>query len=208
MFLWYFAALSRFIMPKTPRAVSSVPSTISTPLVSEILASVSAPVSSLAPQLRFHFLVFSLRGLPLESLLRKGSLCVKFELFEIFSRFLVWEKTPHPPSSGVSPFSAESARPVYTLAPSVLPSSVNPPTPGWDCLGLAKKTKKTFLVPGDQRLTSCHFGAGVPRQLTALLRCAERPETERQRRQVCLSLGAIWWEKVAIDDPYSSRIPT
>ena len=61
------------------------------------------------------------------------------DLFAKFSRFLDWERTAHPPSSGVSPFLAESARPVYTLAPSALPCSVNPPTPG---LGLSRSSQK------------------------------------------------------------------
>ena len=122
-----FGALSRFMMPKTPRAVSSAPSTISTLLVSEILGSVSAPVSSSA-SVSFSS-VQPARSATREPLTEGQSLRER-ELFEIFSRFLVWEKTTHPPSSGVSPFSAESARPVYTLAPSVLPSSVKPPTPG------------------------------------------------------------------------------
>ena len=143
-------------MPKTPRTVSYAPSTISTHPVSEILASVSAsvsePVSSSAS-------VSCTSVQPARSATSKPLTEGQNErdLFAKFSRFLDWEKSAHPTSSGVTPFLAESARPVYTLAPSALSSSVNPPTPG---LGLSRPS--SFLAPGDQRLTSCHFGAGVP----------------------------------------------
>ena len=78
---------SRFIMPKTPRAVSSAPFTISTPPVSEILASVSSLAS-----------VSIASGQPARSATREPLLEGQYlrdrDLFENFCVFLIGRK-PH-----------------------------------------------------------------------------------------------------------------
>ena len=172
-------------MPKTPRAVSSAPSTISTPPPPLFLKSLRRFPHRFPPRLRFHVLVFGLRGLPLASLLRKGRMSAI--LFAKFSHFLDWEISTHPTLLGVTPFLAESARPVYTLAPSALSSSVNPPTPG---LGLSRPS--SLLAPGDQRLTSCHFGAGIPqatRQPPSVALSGQRRSDSGGRSGVSLPRG-------------------
>ena len=82
-------------MPKIAKTSSAAPSTISTPPpVSENPASVSAPVSASASvSVTSDQPAWSATREPLS----EGQSLRDRDLFEIFSRFLEWEKAAHPP---------------------------------------------------------------------------------------------------------------
>ena len=130
-------------MPKTPRAVSTAPSTLSRPPsgnTTPVSSSVSVPVIALDSALTSSLVsgissvslsVSQLESNTAEPLLPGGqSDC---ELFKKFKLFVEWEKSSHPPSgapsslSSTSPVVVASSRPIYTLAPSALSCTINPP---------------------------------------------------------------------------------
>ena len=140
----FLASFVNAIMPKTLRAVTTASSTISRPPSGSTIpfsSSVSAPViaidSGVYRSPRFlifpvcHSLLFS-QSLSLLSLFyREGNpiaICL-----ESFNLFVEWEKCSHPPSgapsslSSTTPVVVASSRPIYTLAPSALSCTSNPP---------------------------------------------------------------------------------
>ena len=130
-------------MPKTLRAVTTAPSTISRPPSGSTIpvsSSVSAPVIAIDTALTASS-VSDISSVPLsavqpesitaEPLLSGGqSDC---DLFRKFQLFVEWEKCSHPPSgapsslSSTTPVVVASSRPIYTLAPSALSCTSNPP---------------------------------------------------------------------------------
>ena len=130
-------------MPKTLRAVTTASSTISRPPSGSTIpvsSSVSAPVIAI-DSAHTSSSVSDISSVPLsavqpesitaEPLLSGGqSDC---DLFRKFQLFVEWEKCSHPPSgapsslSSTSPVVVASSRPIYTLAPSALSCTINPP---------------------------------------------------------------------------------
>ena len=130
-------------MPKTLRAVTTAPSTISRPPSGSTIpvsSSVSTPVIAI-DSAHTSSSVSDISSVPLsavqpesitaEPLLSGGqSDC---DLFRKFQLFVEWEKCSHPPSgapsslSSTSPVVVASSRPIYTLAPSALSCTINPP---------------------------------------------------------------------------------
>ena len=130
-------------MPKTLRAVTTASSTISRPPSGSTIpvsSSVSAPVIAIDSAFTASS-VSDISSVPLsavqpesitaEPLLSGGqSDC---DLFRKFQLFVEWEKCSHPPSgapsslSSTTPVVVASSRPVYTLAPSALSCTSNPP---------------------------------------------------------------------------------
>ena len=128
-------------MPKTPRSMSSAPSTISKPPVSDSVTPVSA--SFAAPVIASDSALASSSG---SDITNSGSLMAMSsateplsggqtdsDLFRKFKLFVEWERSSlSPPGVLPSPSSATtvsfpSVRPIYTLAPSALSHPTNPP---------------------------------------------------------------------------------
>ena len=130
-------------MPKTPRAVSTAPSTISRPpsgSTTPVSSSVSTPVIAIDSALTTSS-VSGISSVPLSALQQESITAEPLlsggqsdsDLFRKFQLFVEWEKSSHPPSgapsslSSTSPVVVASSRPVYTLAPSALSCTNIPP---------------------------------------------------------------------------------
>ena len=119
-------------MPKTPRTVSTAPSTLSRPLVSVSVVSVSVSNPALV------FTSGSVMASSSDSVNVSGSHMAPssaseplsggqsdIDMFQNFQLFVEWERSSHLPSGALPSLSAAtsvvaSERPLYSLAPSAL----------------------------------------------------------------------------------------
>ena len=132
------ASFFNAIMPKTPRFMSSAPSTNSRPpsdSVTPVSVSVSVPVIASDSALTSSGSGISSVPLSLELIANEplsGGQSDR-DLFQEFKLLLEWVKSSHPPCSALpslssaSPVSILSSRTVYSLAPSALSFPINPP---------------------------------------------------------------------------------
>ena len=189
-------------MPKTPRTLSSAPSTISKPPVSDIPTPVSAPVlasdsafaSSSAP---INVSSALPAGLATNEPLPRGQF--DRDLFKKFTLFMEWERSAHPPSMGASSLSSLSSahsvsvlssRPIYLLAPSALSSLINPPSSG-----LGSLTCRSSTTLASSRGTEAHVlpgrGAAISSRATRLARSGTGQSVSGGRFGVSLPRGTF-----------------